>query len=31
MNANVLGVILIVLAAAGGAALWVDTVRKRDK
>jgi hypothetical protein len=31
MNANVLGIILIVVAAAGAAALWVDTVRKRDK
>jgi hypothetical protein len=31
MNGTVFGIILIVLAAAGGAALWIDTVRKRDK
>lgn len=31
MNANVLGIILIVLAATGAGALWFDTVRKRDK
>jgi len=31
MNGTVFGIILIVLAGAGGAALWVDTIRKRDK
>jgi hypothetical protein len=31
MNATVLGIVLIAVAAAGAAALWVDTVRKRDK
>jgi hypothetical protein len=31
MSGTIIGVILIAIAAAGGAALWVDTVRKRDK
>jgi hypothetical protein len=31
MNGTVFGIILIVLAGAGGAALWADTIRKRDK